>query len=84
MIELCEHTGKVELGKYAEYRQVGVNDKPIRVTCPECKRRLMSHVWTCSALCCVAHYIPPHKPKNWWTIGKPRKVNKDKGNKRGH
>jgi len=42
------------------------NLKRIRMTCPKCKRRLLSSVKMCHDGCCIKHSIPPHKPKYWW------------------
>lgn len=42
-------------------RPEGVKRK--RVKCPECKRRLLTSVRSCSDGCCVRHSIPPHVHK---------------------
>lgn len=46
---------------FAGVRPTGV--KRIRLTCPECGRRLLSSVGTCEDGCCIIHELPPHKSK---------------------
>jgi len=50
------------------------NTKRIRLTCPICKRRLMSSVSLTHEADDVMHTIPPHKPKKWWKLNKRRKI----------
>lgn len=75
MKELCDGTLNicVDEPKNKEYergselnniRPTGV--KRIRLTCPKCKRRLMSSVRMGHDNDGVLHYIPKHKPKKWW------------------
>jgi hypothetical protein len=51
--------------------------KAVRVTCPECGRRMMSCVRTDSDGTERFDCIPPHKVKKWWKKSK-RRLKKDR------
>ena len=59
---LCE----LKYGFWATEPQI--TEKPKKVKCPKCKRRLKSMVKYCHDGCCVFHLIPPHKKKSWWKM----------------
>jgi hypothetical protein len=46
--------------------------KRVRVTCPECGRRLIGWMSVCHDGCCVRYTVPRHKRKGWWKKGKKK------------
>lgn len=87
MVELCD--GKVDGKVYAiwennpqptgfpdfyDVRISGVRRK--RLTCPKCKRRIMSSVRLCHDGCHIIHELVPHKPKGWWKKKKKKRSKK--------
>lgn len=40
--------------------------KRIRLTCPVCKRRVLSSIRLGHDEDYILHTLPPHKPKHWW------------------
>lgn len=74
MKELCNGSARVweKLPKTHElHGRIWSNERPAgikrkRLTCPKCKRRLMSSVKLYHDGDEVIHDIPPHKPKKWW------------------
>ena len=65
------YTDKLPQTSWGEDRPPNVKRK--RLTCPICKRRLMSSIsWDYNGEVLI-HTLPPHKPKMWWKKHKRRK-----------
>lgn len=57
-------------------RPTGV--KRMRLTCPECGRKILSSVELINDGDFLVHTLPPHKPKAWWKKHKKRKEKSSK------
>jgi len=70
----CEYFDKMSLNGYVNIQNTLApldkesewSEKPKRIVCPKCKRRLMSAVRYNADGDEVYHCVPPHKKKKWW------------------
>jgi len=74
MSEICPYVGwrGEPLNSWGRHRESGVEQKRVRVTCPECGRRMIGWMAVCDDGCCVRYTVPRHKVKGWWKKGKKK------------
>jgi hypothetical protein len=82
--EICPHVGWRGTSIRDPWRsrhRVAAEKKRVRVTCPECGRRLIGWMAVCDDGCCVRYTVPRHKIKGWWRHGKGKKKSRDRSAK---